>query len=175
MRVIVDYREESSGLPELLAAHFTVAVEKISYGDYRNRSTWLQIYGNLRPVGVYQCLRFVRLGLWAIAPLCEKAKTGEDEVLVNAYWLSDKWPDYSGAKNGPWFLDLHNWFEIIQADCQPKKELFSSSSSHRRKPLYDRAWFWSKGDQGRYSVRSERLADSGHFFSFKTGQRWPTK
>ncbi len=34
MRIIVDYREESSGLPELLATHFTVTVKKISYGDY---------------------------------------------------------------------------------------------------------------------------------------------
>ena len=34
MQITVDYREKSSGLPELLAAHFTVAVNKISYGDY---------------------------------------------------------------------------------------------------------------------------------------------
>ncbi len=36
-------------------------------------------------VRVYQCLRFVRLGLRTIAPLCEKSKTDEDEVLVNSY------------------------------------------------------------------------------------------
>ena len=38
-----------------------------------------------RPVSGYQCLRFVRLGLRSILVLFEKAKTGEDEVLVNAY------------------------------------------------------------------------------------------
>ena len=50
--------------------------------------------GKLRAVRIYQCtpralpagrLRFVRLGLRAIAPLCEKAQTDEDEVLVNSY------------------------------------------------------------------------------------------
>ena len=38
-----------------------------------------------RSVIVYQCLRFVRLSFGAIAPLCDKAQTGEDEVLVNDY------------------------------------------------------------------------------------------
>ncbi len=37
------------------------------------------------PVSVYQCLRFVRLGFRSILVLFEKAQTGEDEVLVNAY------------------------------------------------------------------------------------------
>lgn len=41
--------------------------------------------GKLRAVRVCQCLRFVRLGLRTIAPLCEKAETGEDEVLVDSY------------------------------------------------------------------------------------------
>jgi len=34
MHVIIDYREKSSGLQKSLAAHFTVVVKKISYGDY---------------------------------------------------------------------------------------------------------------------------------------------
>jgi Fanconi anemia group M protein len=34
MHVIIDYREKLSGLQELLAPHFTIAVKKISYGDY---------------------------------------------------------------------------------------------------------------------------------------------
>lgn len=34
MRITVDYREKSSGLPELLAPHFTVTLRAISYGDY---------------------------------------------------------------------------------------------------------------------------------------------
>jgi len=34
MHIIIDCREKSSGLQELLAAHFTIAVKKIPYGDY---------------------------------------------------------------------------------------------------------------------------------------------
>ena len=34
MHVIIDYREKSSGLQELLAAHFNIAVKKIPSGDY---------------------------------------------------------------------------------------------------------------------------------------------
>lgn len=41
MHVIIDYREKSSGLQDLLAAHFTIALKKIPYGDYliNNRIT----------------------------------------------------------------------------------------------------------------------------------------
>ena len=42
--------------------------------------------GKLRTVRRYQCLKFVRLGLRAMDPLCEKVKTGEDEVLMNPYY-----------------------------------------------------------------------------------------
>ena len=38
-----------------------------------------------RPVKGYQCFIFVHLGLRSIAPLFEKAKMDEDEVLVNFY------------------------------------------------------------------------------------------
>ena len=51
----------------------------------RNRSSGHQFYRNHSPVSVYQCLRFVRLGLGVIAPLYDKVQTDEDEVLVNAY------------------------------------------------------------------------------------------
>jgi hypothetical protein len=43
--------------------------------------------GKLKAVRVYRCLRFVRLGLRTIVSLCKKAKTDEDEVLVNSYVL----------------------------------------------------------------------------------------
>ena len=36
-------------------------------------------------VNVYQCLRFVHLGLRSILVLFEQVKTDEDEVLVNVY------------------------------------------------------------------------------------------
>ncbi len=52
---------------------------------HRNRSPGSTKLQKPRPVIVYQCLRFVRLSLVAIAPLCAKAQTGEDEVLVNDY------------------------------------------------------------------------------------------
>ncbi|MCF6290824.1 MAG: hypothetical protein L3J03_07505 [Desulfobacterales bacterium] len=41
------------------------------------------------PVSVYQWLRFVHSGLRSILVLFEQARMGEDEVLVNAYKVSN--------------------------------------------------------------------------------------
>ena len=41
--------------------------------------------GKLCTVSVCQCFRFVRVGTLKHTSVCEKANTGEDEVLTNAY------------------------------------------------------------------------------------------